>query len=330
VGIWDKLKELRQKRRGRESGHMVRSVEAATDEHGLEVLPSSIGWLLDAPLFIDEKQVEAFYDAVLRPDFEGASVTLSDSISASTTIGSGVTVGAAIPWLAKAEGTAKGEATDKRDEGRQASFRRVINPYRHLLALALHYASTQPARMVLASPPDNITDGNDVDITASWSTPDFIGDSPRALAMVELPPGAIFIPAALELEDGKVVQLYDQLVPKLQQQSEPPAPKYPGSDGPPEKRDEYWEWFASNFNDRHALEVVEAAAEEGRIAWIAYRVPMNDTKGPFLHLHVAGRGGYETGVFAYNLINRGRKHGMRLVGTLKTEPDLNVLAIFER
>src|SRR5689334_1111633 len=99
VGIWAKLKERRYRRRGRESGELVRSVEAATDERGLEDLPSSIGWLLDAPLFIDEKQVEAFYDAVLRPDFEGTSVTLSNSISASTTIGSGVTVGAAIPWL---------------------------------------------------------------------------------------------------------------------------------------------------------------------------------------------------------------------------------------
>lgn len=330
MGIWTKLKERRQKRRGREGGQLVRSVEAATDEQGLEELPRSIGWLLDAPLFIDEKQVEAFYDAVLRPDFEGTSVTLSDSISASTTIGTGVTVGAAIPWLAKAEGTAKAEATDKRDEGRQASFRRVVNPYRHLLALALHYASAQPMRLVLASPPDKITGGEGADITSSWSAPDFIGESPRALAMLELPPQAIFIPAALELTDGKVVQLYDQLVPKLQRQSEPPAPRYPGSDAPPEKRDEYWEWFATNFDDRCALEVVEAAAEEGRIAWIAYRVPMNDTKGPFLHLHIAGRGGYETGVFAYNLISRGRKHGMRLVGTLKTEPDLNVLAIFER
>ena len=45
---------------------------------------------------------------------------------------------------------------------------------------------------------------------------------------------------------------------------------------------------------------------------------------------VAPRGDYATGIFAYNFINRGLKHGLRLVGTLKSEPDLNVLAIFER
>ena len=29
-------------------------------------------------------------------------------------------------------------------------------------------------------------------------------------------------------------------------------------------------------------------------------------------------------------IKRGYKHGIRLVGTLKSEPDMNVLAIYER
>lgn len=43
-------------------------------------LPRELLWLLDAPLFIDEKQVEAFYDAVLRPDYERTSLTLNDSV----------------------------------------------------------------------------------------------------------------------------------------------------------------------------------------------------------------------------------------------------------
>jgi hypothetical protein len=49
-----------------------------------------------------------------------------------------------------------------------------------------------------------------------------------------------------------------------------------------------------------------------------------------MHLHIAARGRYETGAFGYNFITRGFKHGLRIVGTLKSEPDLNVLAIFER
>ena len=49
-----------------------------------------------------------------------------------------------------------------------------------------------------------------------------------------------------------------------------------------------------------------------------------------MHLHIKPRGQYETGTFAYNFIIRAFEHGLRLVGTLKSEPDLNVLAIFER
>jgi hypothetical protein len=76
---------------------------------------------------------------------------------------------------------------------------------------------------------------------------------------------------------------------------------------------------------------VEGAGDEGqKIAWIAFRVPLAGNAGPFMHLHIAARGKYDTGVFGYNFIRRGHKHGLRIVGTLKSEPDLNVLAIFER
>ena len=39
-------------------------------------LPHELQWLLDAPLFIDTIQVDAFYDAVLRPDYAGDTVVL--------------------------------------------------------------------------------------------------------------------------------------------------------------------------------------------------------------------------------------------------------------
>jgi hypothetical protein len=328
MGITKWRGKRRRQQRAEEAAKTVESLEGGTKEP--VNLPGAIGWLLDAPLFIDEKQVEAFYDAVLRPDFEGTAVTLSNSISPQSTIGGELTVGAAIPWLGKTEGTAQLERQRTKEAGRQAGFRRVVNPYRHLLALAIHYASRQPDRLVLASPPDKIRDGADADVRSSWTDAAFISRGSRALVMLELPPGAIFIPAALELVDGKVVTLFDQLAPKLQKPSGKEPPTYPGSAAPEQARNAYWEWFAEEFDDRHALEVVEEAAKGGRIAWIAFRVPLNGTKGPFLHLLIAGRGQYETGVFAYNLINRGSKHGMRLVGTLKTEPDLNVLAIFER
>lgn len=82
--------------------------------------------------------------------------------------------------------------------------------------------------------------------------------------------------------------------------------------------------------DRRALRIVEEAADKDRIEWIAFRVPVGRPDAPFLHLHISARGQYDTATFAYNFISRGFKHGVRLVGTLKSEPDMNVLAIFER
>jgi hypothetical protein len=89
--------------------------------------------------------------------------------------------------------------------------------------------------------------------------------------------------------------------------------------------------LTDHYRDRAALKAVEGAVTDGnRIASIDFRVPLAAAGPPFLHLHFAARGNYETGSFGYNLINRGYKHGLRLVGTLKSEPDLNVLAVYER
>lgn len=96
------------------------------------------------------------------------------------------------------------------------------------------------------------------------------------------------------------------------------------------QRKEYWKWFATNYSDTRSMIAVEQAAEKSHgIRWIDYRLPL-DEEGLTLHLHLQGRTIYDTGTFAYNFIKRGFKHGLRLVGTLKSEPDLNVLAVFER
>jgi hypothetical protein len=47
-------------------------------------------------------------------------------------------------------------------------------------------------------------------------------------------------------------------------------------------------------------------------------------------MHVQGRGEFATGTFAYNLVKRGFRHGLRVVGTMKSEPGMNALAIFEK
>lgn len=113
-------------------------------------------------------------------------------------------------------------------------------------------------------------------------------------------------------------------------------PRYPEFPPPESKQDiqelrrEYWRWLDENFNPTQAMVVVEeAAVTNGRIRWIDFRLPLSNN-GDTLHLHVCPAGAFDTGVFAYNFIKRGYKHGLRLVGTRKSEPDMNVLAVYEK
>jgi hypothetical protein len=292
-------------------------------------LPQQLLWLLDAPLFIDTRQVEAFYDAILRPDYEGTSVTLSNSITTETTFGGQATVGAALPWFGKAEFSGNVARSHSRDEGRDTTLRPISNAYRHLLSLALHYAS-QPDhnRLVIADTSGTMaTDSAGEPILDKWLTPEFAEAPPRSLVFLDILPGSAIIPAALELVDGSVQVVAETLGNSLGGRS---APQYPGSTAAIQNRDAYFRWFTENYNDRIAVETVETAVHGTKIAWIDFNTSVAAGMPPFMHLHLAGHGEYDTGTFGYNMIVRGFNYGLRIVGTLKSGPDLNVLAIFER
>jgi len=303
----------------------------------IDKLPKEILWLLDAPLFIDEVQVNALYDAILRPDYEGATATLSRSITGQTTIGAEATVGANLPWFGKAEVTGSGQYARTNERGGDFTYATVSNAYRHLLALALHYAADplNQKRLVIASADLgslSTLDGAGNDIDENWLTDGYIQEVPRGLVFLDLPKRAKLIPAAIELTTGNVNVVADELAKRLSEAKREDFPeKYPGSDATDDEKDKYFAFFEENWDDRLAMTIVEEAVEAQRSAWVAYNVPIRPGGRPsrFLHLNVAGRGKYETGVFAYNFITRGYNYGLRIVGTLKSGPDLNVLAIFE-
>jgi hypothetical protein len=96
-----------------------------------------------------------------------------------------------------------------------------------------------------------------------------------------------------------------------------------------QQRDAYWGWFAQHWNADEAVKVVEdGIGSGGRPRWIDYRLTFG--AGQQLHLRVVARGDYDTGVFAYGIIRRGERFGLRIVGSLKSQPALNVLAIYEK
>jgi hypothetical protein len=289
------------------------------------LIPKELLWLLDAPLFIDEVQIEAFYDAILRPELDATVLELSSGVSSQ--FGGGLSFGALVPGLG-----ISASASTTRAYGDSAEYKVVSNPYRHLLSLALHYHRNIPDRMKTAT---YVETGGNCQAAENdqpvWYDPTFISAVPRALLFIDLPSGTKFIPAAAEVARGDVYPLFEKIAGKFASQSGTTVPRYPG--GGPEfgdERREYWEWFSRYFNETVAMEAVEEMVKGRPLNWIAYRVALPGVGEPFLHLWVAGRGRFDTGTFAYNFIKRGFKHGLRIVGTLKSEPDLNVLAVFEK
>lgn len=310
-------------------------------------LPAELMWLADAPLFIDEHRVEAFYDAMFRPDYDETEVILQKRVDRSTKVGANATVGAVFPGLlSKASIGLAGEHTRGRSSGQEAHYATVSNAYRNLLSLVLHYSTepTKQSRLVLARTPitafasenpaavkdaAQLSDGTGqaLDCTKLLPPSNYIRTPPRAMIMLDLDIGCKVIPAAVELGDGGVEQVFEDLA-RMAGEDPPDMASFPGDRLA--KQNAYWKWYAENTTDDQAMKAIERTAKDQRIQWIAYRVSLNDDGGPYLHLTVSAKGLYETGVLAYNLIKRGAKHGLRIIGTLKSEPDVDVLAIFER
>lgn len=307
-----------------------------------------LGWLADAPLFIDAEQVDRFYDAVVRPQSRVVEMTqaslssMTGKLEASGGAGAKIDVskilgglggiGALLSGLATAEAqvAGKGAFEGKEDETRSFKYSPIETPQRQLIDLTAFYARQHSDRIFLVGDPSS----------ANWRAPATIAAIPRALVFLDLPgtesgpanqkaSKTMLIPTAAEFANGKIVPLY----PELARKNGEKPPKYPErADGEDlaAARADYWSWFKKEFSADQAMRVVEfAASENGRIHWIDYRTPVS-AEGETLHLHVSPRGKYDTGTLAYNFIKRGYKHGIRLVGTMKSEPDMNILAIYEK
>jgi hypothetical protein len=189
----------------------------------------------------------------------------------------------------------------------------------------LHYLANLPERSLI------VTDPSQTD----WLDSTFVSALPRSLVFVDFPPLTRFVPMAAELEDGEVSLIYANLV-KAFGGPEITAPQYPEpahyigkSEELAAARVAYWNFFEERFSSTRAMEAVEAVSKGGLLRWIDYRVPLGQGM-PSLHVHVQARAQYDTGTFAYSLVRRGFKHGLRLVGSMKSEPGMNVLAIFEK
>src|SRR5579859_2666455 len=293
---------------------------------------TKLGWLADAPLFIDAPQVLAFYDAVVRPEADQKKITLSlkslesqkttteGELTSEVSIAKWITT--IFPFLDASVGGKVGASTETahgKEESREVELQPINSPQRQLVQLALHYIVNLPTRIRIVSDP----------LDSTWSDAKFARGLPRAVVFLDFPPNSVFIPMAAELGTGKVVLIHEAYLSAASQKNPIPDDR----NLTPEARDaawrEYWDRFVRNFDAQTALRTIEQQTEGSRIRWIDYRTPFSE-KGRTFHLHLVGHGDFDTGVFAYNFVKRGFRHGLRLVGTLKAGNDVNVLAIFEK
>ena len=228
---------------------------------------------------------------------------------------------ALFPWLrVDADAEARRTTTKGRQEGENIVLQPVESATRQLVELSLHYLVNQRDRIRLIGHGSPLPDR------------DAVGASPRMIAFVDACAGSRFLPQAAELNDGRVVTFFDPLIEILKQDGGVLPVGYPENtttEGGKLQRDAYWEWFSDRWNADKAVKVVEdIIGDGGRPRWVDYRARLHT--GETLHLHVVARGDYDTGVFAYNLIRRGERYGLRIVGSLKSQPALNVLAIYDK
>lgn len=287
-----------------------------------EIVPEALLWAKDAPLFIDDANLARFYDAVVLPAVkENTPFKLKISeghkrdLQAKT--GAKGKVGLA-SWLSsilstEVEVSAEGQVSRGRTstfEG-EVTLEPISTPQRQLVQLIVYYALNQPERLLIGS----------IDEALEWQRSGMSAGSPRALTFIDLPPETKFIPMAAEFSDGTVVTLFD----KLHRPSGPEQPRFSRDN----KRD-YWRYFVDHFDAGRSVDAIEKASSgKGKIEWIDLRVPLND-RPDMMHVHLEARGRYFTGALAYMIVRRSLGHGLRVVGTLKDGPDINVMALYEK
>ncbi len=313
--------------------------DATTDQPD-DAARERLSWLLDAPLFIDDHLVDRLFDAVVRPTYEirTREVGTVTEDARRRLIGGEASGGAkiGIPFVGKADATLKlkidRERTSRETESDKVVVAPVVTSGRRLEEIALVALSEYPTRVVFLSSAGAARDFDGRPMTVEEVEREG-GLAPRMLTFIDIAPDTPIIPMACELASGRTELLYKQYSKRLWSEREQP-PRYPDDESAsPEKREEYWKALTERFSSRVATEIVEEASvgpggAAERLAWIDFRIPIGN--GHTLHLHCVPDGGVHTGVFAYNLVRRGFRHGVKLVGTMKAGLAVNTLAIFDR
>lgn len=325
-------------------------------------------FLADTPLFVDNVLINRFYDAVFRPEVELASQsdTTTSEVTAKMAGGAKLSaeVEAKVPPLlslfgldvakAKAgiDGSISGEGSGRRASAGTNTYAVVKSSERYLEKLVSLYAQKYSRRLFWIG--NDLLGGRSLhcpEEVQRWKDMEAELDlaGPRPLVVLDLDRGAKLMPIYGELTNGKGCELLHEFLAQREKRSDDKErPKYPRSDMSAEEQSQarriYWKHVHDRFDSQAVLRSIEGAAsdEKARFDWIDFRALLDLPPLPELrnlgsttldeppHLHLVPRGEYSTGTFAYQLVRRASRYGIRIVGTLKRGQDINVLAIYER
>lgn len=294
-------------------------------------------FLVDAPMFIDASLIDRFHDAVIRPD----NIVVSESETKGAKEEAGRKLGVQgkgkgeIPFVVGLALQGNFEHRFKRENSASLSreFDIPRTPERLLEEIVAFYLAHFPERVLRVDPIAKLVSTAVANSSADYTTLDATCETPgpRPIVLIDVPRGTKIMPMAGEFQDGKVDVISDALISKLSTADEPLERFEFKMDVT--KKAERWAELVSRFDARIAMHVLEEAGQKhdgSRFEWIDFRMAWGDGGSPSpLHLHVVPNGKYSMGTFAYAFVRRGHGNGVRIVGTLKTGGDINVLAIYE-
>lgn len=293
-------------------------------------------WLTDVPTFMDDQLVDRLYSATIRPEYVllQSSESAERSQTKSSTSEYEASGELSIPAFWKFGGKAgvTKEAGQTLTHGAQVTKQFVHTAERRLQDIIAHYGEHHPDRLLFDQPGQpGLTDltGRRLDWAEAQTLIDRAG--PRPLLFAELDRLVPIIPMAGGTQAGATVLLSDLMIDELKKLDRP-IPDWP-SDRDPDaarKKTEHWDAFLASYDNWAATRVVDHGfGSEHRLEWIDFRLKVNTRDKP-IHIHFATLGKHHCGEFAYNIVRRGYKEGLRLVGRLKRGCDVNVIALYER
>lgn len=295
-------------------------------------------FLADAPQFIDRPLVDQLFDTIFQPAFELASRSSAamDSKAKALTAEMSASGELSVPTIFKVNAAGKVSDSDTRTTSttNTDTWNAVQSSERRLEKLVNLYIYSYPERCFRV--PSDLSGLEDQNGTVhSWSEAEqSLSESGgvRPLVMFDLEANTKLLPTFAELINANVVSLHEQFLDLTKKRDG--FPKYPsfGVADYAQKSADYWHAFEKIFDSTAAMRVVEEVGKNsGRVEWIDFRLlRAHGVNIIAKHLHICPRGNYPSGTFAYQLVRRAEHHGTRILGTLKSGNDVNVLAIYER